>query len=79
MGLREIIGVILVGFGLLLILVGVLTWLGILKPRKITQATENASWIDLLMALLERAPWVVVVGLVLVILGLIVIGVELPF
>jgi len=79
MNLREILGVILVGFGLLLILVGVLTWLGILKPRKITQATENASWVDLLMALLERAPWVVVVGLVLVILGLIVIGVELPF
>ncbi|MEA3441582.1 MAG: hypothetical protein U9R58_15015 [Chloroflexota bacterium] len=75
--MQEIVGIILVVFGLILILVGVLAWLGVLKPRVVDKAQGNASFIDLLMALLDKAPWVVVVGLILVVLGLAVLGVDL--
>jgi uncharacterized membrane protein len=75
--MQEIVGIILVVFGLILILVGVLAWLGVLKPKVVDKAQGNATFIDLLMALLDKAPWVVVVGLILVVLGLAVLGVDL--
>jgi len=74
--MQEIVGIILIVFGLILILVGVLSWLGVLKPGVVDKAQGNATLIDLLMALLDKAPWVVVVGLILVILGLAVMGVD---
>lgn len=75
--MQEIVGIILIVFGLILILVGVLAWLGVLKPRVVDKTQGNATFIDLLMALLDKAPWVVVVGLILVVLGLAVLGVDL--
>lgn len=78
--MQEIVGVILVAFGLLLILLGVLAWLGVIKPpARPKPASGSSTFIDFLMALLDKAPWVVVVGLVLVVVGVLLLGVKIPF
>jgi uncharacterized membrane protein YidH (DUF202 family) len=79
MQLQEIIGVILIGFGLLLILLGVLAWAGVIKPRESTARASSTSILDFLLALLDKAPWVVVVGLFLVVVGVFTMGIRLPF
>ena len=78
--MHDIIAVILIAFGLILILVGVLAWLGIIKPqRPIGDAQgQGATFYDFLIALLDKAPWVVVVGLFLVVLGVTLLIGELP-
>jgi hypothetical protein len=73
-----LIGYILILLGLLLIVIGVLAWLGVVKPSGQIYV-QDASPIDLLLKLLERAPWTVVVGLLLIYAGLKMIGVALPF
>jgi len=78
--LSEVIGVVLIIVGILLILLGVLVWLGVVKPvNKDRHVQKSTSLLDLLMALLEKAPWVVAVGLILVFLGVVLLGFDLPF
>jgi hypothetical protein len=71
--------------GYLLIIIGagmeilsVLVWLGVLKPAP-TLAPETAGFWDLLLALLNSAPWPAAVGLFLIYAGLKLLKVKLPF
>lgn len=77
---QDIIGVILITAGLILILVGVLVWLGVLKPvQQDKHAQKRSSILDLLIVILNKAPWVVAVGLILILFGVLLLGIELPF
>lgn len=78
--MSEIIGIVLIVAGLILILLGVLVWLGVLKPSQQGEPVpKSTSIVDLLIALFDKAPWVVAVGLVLILIGVILLGVDLPF
>ncbi len=70
------IGYLLIIVGLVLILLGVLKWLGVITA---TRAAAGAGPWDFLIALLDKAPWVVVVGLILIYIGCKMAGVPLPF
>lgn len=59
--------------------ISVLVWLGVLKPINSAQALQSVSFWDVLLELARRAPWPVVVGLILIYAGLKLIGVVLPF
>ena len=66
-------GYLLIVVGVIMILLGVLAWTGLIK----LQRSGGTVW-DFLIALLEKAPWVVVVGLILIYVGCKMIGVPLP-
>ncbi len=70
------IGYLLIIVGLALILLGVLKWLGVIKTTRMAAAA--GPW-DFLISLLDKAPWVVVVGLILIYVGCKMAGVVLPF
>jgi hypothetical protein len=67
------LGYLLIVVGLIMILLGVLARTGLIK----LQRGGGTVW-DFLIALLEKAPWVVVVGLILIYVGCKMIGVPLP-
>jgi len=68
-----IVGWIMIILGLLMVILGVLVWLGVVTVPK---REEEVSWWDLLKELLKKAPWVVVVGLLLIWVGLKLVGVD---
>jgi hypothetical protein len=67
------LGYALIVVGLVMVVLGVLAWLGIIRPA----GFRGGPW-DFLTALLEKAPWVVVVGLILIYVGAKMTGVPLP-
>jgi len=50
-----------------------------LKPINSVQALISVSFWDVLLELAKRAPWLTVVGLLMIYAGLKLIGVTLPF
>ena len=69
-----LLGWVLVILGLIMVILGVLAWLGIVKPRKY----RFGPW-EVLAEIARRAPWVVIVGLLLIYIGLKILGAPLPF
>ena len=69
------LGYALIVVGLLMVVLGVLAWLGLIRPNDVRSI---GPW-DFLLELLKRAPWVVVVGLILIYVGSKMAGVPLPF
>jgi hypothetical protein len=69
------LGFVFVIVGLIMVIAGFLAWLGIIKAHELI---PTGFW-DFLTKLLDKAPWVVVVGLALIYFGLKMIGVSLPF
>ena len=68
------LGYVLILVGLVMIVAGALAWAGLIKqPTK-----DGATAWDFLIELLRHAPWVVVVGLILIYIGCKMIGVPLP-
>jgi hypothetical protein len=70
-------GYLLIFIGLALIILAVLVSLGVLEGQ-VPMNPTHAGWFDLLLALLEQAPWFGVVGVFLVYAGVKMIGVRLP-
>ena len=68
------LGYVLIIVGLIMVVAGALAWAGIIK----TPIKEGATPWDFLIELLRQAPWVVVVGLILIYVGCKMIGVNLP-
>lgn len=68
------LGYLLIIVGLLMVIAGALAWAGVIKAP----FREGATPWDFLIELLRHAPWVVVVGLVLIYIGCKMIGVPLP-
>ena len=76
--MQTFVGYLLIIVGLALVILAVLVSLDIIKtPGPLIP--QEASWIDFLIALLDKAPWFGVVGLLLIYAGIKMIGVDLPF
>jgi len=74
--MAVIVGWIMVVLGLLMVILGVLAWLGVVKVPTPGLTIAQAGFFDLLIALLKTAPWVVVVGLLLIWVGLKLVGID---
>jgi energy-converting hydrogenase Eha subunit H len=72
----SIVGVLLVIAGLVFVTLAILAWLGVVSPVKRLERTE-ANWPDVLVAVLKTVPWVALVGLALIYVGLRTLGVDL--
>ena len=78
--MESVLGSILVLFGLLLVLLAVLVWIGALKPKgQMGFAGTETGWPDVAKEVLNKVPWVALVGVALIYLGLRTIGVDLSF
>jgi hypothetical protein len=76
---QIIVGYLLILIGAGMEVVSVLVWLGVLNPASRSEALKSATFWDVLLELLKRAPWPAAVGLLMIYAGLKLVGVELPF
>lgn len=77
--IETIVGYLLIIIGAGMEVVTVLVWLGVLKPAITNLAAEAISFWDVLLALVQTAPWPAVVGLLMIYAGLKLLKVNLPF
>jgi uncharacterized membrane protein YdfJ with MMPL/SSD domain len=61
-----------------MVILPVLAMLGIIESKKELRPGQAGPW-DALVKFVEKTPWIVLVGLVLIYFGLKVLGVSLPF
>ncbi|MGC8855171.1 MAG: hypothetical protein ACP5QU_00045 [Anaerolineae bacterium] len=76
--MQTIVGYILIILGIALIVLSVLAWLGVIKPTPEMALARATGW-DVLIALINKLPWLSIVGLLLIYAGMKMIGVSLPF
>lgn len=74
--METAIGYLLTLVGLVFVILAVLGWLGLVTPRKALAIAET-SWPDVAIAIIKTVPWVALVGLALIYVGLRTIGVVL--
>jgi hypothetical protein len=77
--MQTVVGYFLILVGVGMEIVSILVWLGVLKPAAETKSLRAATFWDIVLELLRRAPWPAAVGLVLIYAGLKMIGITLPF
>ena len=77
--MQTIVGYFLIIVGAAMEIVSVLVWLGVLKPAADSKSLRAATFLDVVLELVRRAPWPAAVGLILIYAGLKMIGVVLPF
>jgi hypothetical protein len=77
--MQIIVGYILIFLGIAFLVLSVLVWFGVLKPLTPQAMLAKASGWDVLLALIQKLPWMATVGLLLIYGGLKMIGVVLPF
>jgi len=70
------LGYLLVAAGLVFVTLAILAWLGVVSPVKGLKSTET-GWPDVAVAVLKTVPWVALVGLALIYVGLRALGVDL--
>ncbi len=76
--MQIIVGYILILLGVAFLVVSVLVWFNVIQPKFGVIIQESTGW-DVLIALIDKLPWMAIVGLVLIYAGLKMIGVGLPF
>ena len=76
--LQVIVGYILILLGVGFLVLTVLVWFKVLTPPQ-TIVLSTATWIQIVVALINRLPWTATVGILLIYAGLKMIGVNLPF
>ena len=74
--MAVVVGWIMIILGLILVILGVLVFFKIIKVPTGQRMVGDTGFFDLLIELLKKAPWLVVVGLLLIWVGLKLIGVE---
>jgi hypothetical protein len=72
----TVLGIIMIILGLILVILGVLVFFKIIKVPDGQRMLKDTGFFDLLKELLMRAPWLVVVGLLLIWMGMKLVGVE---
>jgi hypothetical protein len=75
--MQKVVGYILIFLGMAFLILNVLAWLGVVTPAAGLLA-QVSGW-DVLLALVNKLPWLSIVGLLLIYAGLKMIGVKLPF
>ncbi|MEW5829991.1 MAG: hypothetical protein AB1846_13945 [Chloroflexota bacterium] len=76
--MQKVTGYILIFLGIACVILSVLVWLGVISPPAGLSLGQATGW-DVLLVLLEKLPWLAVVGLLLIYAGLKMIDVKLPF
>ncbi|MEW6406796.1 MAG: hypothetical protein AB1649_33870 [Chloroflexota bacterium] len=76
---EKVVGYLLIIIGAGMEVVTVLVWLGVLKPAVTNLAAAAISFWDILLALVQNAPWPAAVGLLMIYAGLKLLKVNLPF
>jgi len=75
--MQKILGYLLILLGIAWIVLSVLVWLGVIQPAG-AMALASASYWDVLMALVQKLPWLTIVGFIQIYAGFKLIGVKLP-
>jgi hypothetical protein len=73
----RVLAAVLVVAGLIFVTLAILAWLGVITPVQ-QLGIAQASWPDVAIAVLTTVPWVALVGLALIYVGLKALGVPLP-
>jgi hypothetical protein len=60
--------------GVVFVILAILAWLGVLTPVQ-RLGIAQANWPDVIIAVLKTVPWVALVGLALILIGLRILGV----
>jgi hypothetical protein len=76
--MQIVVGYILIFLGIAFLVLSVLVWFGVIKPAQQIALAKASGW-DVLLALIQKLPWMATVGLLLIYAGLKMIGVVLPF
>lgn len=77
--MQKFVGYLLIFIGIVFLILNVLVWLGIIAPVSTTTLLAQASAWDVLLALINKLPWLSIVGLLLIYAGMKMVGVKLPF
>ena len=64
--------------GIAFLILNVLAWLGLITPVSGLLLVQANAW-DVLLALVNKLPWLSLVGLLLVYAGMKMVGIKLPF
>jgi hypothetical protein len=77
MSMREIFGYVFLGIGLVVVILQILAWIGAFTPKqgRLNDPAGQPGLYDVLLALIQKLPWVAILGLLLIVAGLILIGV----
>jgi len=67
--MQIVVGYILIFLGIAFLILSVLTWFGVIKPAA-GLVLAQATWWDVLLALVNKLPWMALVGLLLIYAGL---------
>lgn len=76
--MQKTVGYILIFLGIAFLILNVLVWLGVLTPAPGIILARASGW-DVLLALVNKLPWLSLVGLLLIYAGMKMIGIALPF
>jgi len=76
--MQKAVGYILILLGVAFLILNVLVWFGVLTPAASLVLGHASGW-DVLLALVQKLPWLSIVGLLLIYAGLKMIAVKLPF
>jgi hypothetical protein len=76
--MQKVVGYILIFLGIALVVISVLVFMGVITPPT-GLSVASATGFDVLIALIEKLPWLAIVGLLLIYAGLKMIDVKLPF
>lgn len=71
--MQRALGYILIVVGLVWIVLSVLVWLGVIHPAG-AMAVGSASRWDVLLALIQKLPWLTIVGLIQIVAGMMMLG-----
>ena len=76
--IQIIVGYILILLGIGFLVLSVLVWFGVIKPKP-KLLISDATLIEILIAMIQYLPWTATVGILLIYAGIKMIGVPLPF
>ena len=76
--MQKVVGYILIFLGIAFLILNVLVWLGLITPVSGLLLAQAKVW-NVLLALVNKLPWLSLVGLLLVYAGMKMVGIKLPF
>ena len=77
--MQKSVGYLMIFLGIVFLILNVAVWLGIIITTSGgTMLAQATAW-DVLLALVNKLPWLSIVGLLLIYAGMKMIGVKLPF
>jgi len=75
--MQKSIGYLMILLGIAFLILNVLAWLGVITPAGGMMLAQATGW-DVLLALVNKLPWLSLVGLILIYAGMKMVGVKLP-